>query len=391
MLFYTYPPILLQLLKILYMLEAVILLENLKNGLSFVNHAISQRAQLPILLNFLIDGNKNGLFICATDLEIGIRIKIPAKVNKNGRIAVSAKTFLDLVTSITQEKVTISEKENNINLTTEKVKASFAKTPTDEFPSLYQEKGSKVAEFDKEEFKKETAKVVFSASLDIGRPALSGVYFEKQEADVGINLVAADGFRLSLRQGFAKKASSKKEPLKLIIPSRVIKEVLGVKEEDQKITLFTSSKSNQVVFGVGDTEVVGRLIESDYPDYKKIIPDDFDTKVYFDKPEAEDAVRSCLVFAREAANIIKLSIGNGKLKFSASSPQLGENEVEVDAKIEGEENEIAFNGRYLLDFLGAMESEDISFEMTGPLNPGVFRIPKEDNFLHIIMPIRIQE
>jgi len=372
------------------MLEAVILLENLKSGLTLANHAVSLRSQLPILLNFLLVANKEGLFVSTTDLEIGIKIKIPAKVIKEGRVAVGAKTFLDLVSSLNQEKVELVEKEDKLYLTSGKSKTTFAKTPADDFPKLYQEKGEKVATFKRKEFDKNTSRVVFAASTDIGRPALSGVYIEKASGEEGINLVATDGFRLSLVSGFAKGIIAKKEELKLLVPSRVIKEILGTKEEEENITFYTSSKSNQVVFERGDTEVVGRLIEAEYPAYRKIIPDDFETKAYFDKKDAQDAVRACMVFAREAANIIRVSVGAGKMVFKASSPSVGENEMEIEAKVEGEENEIAFNARYLMDFLSSMEEEDLSFEMMGPLNPGVFRIPKDNNFLHIIMPIRVQ-
>ncbi|MBI2621386.1 MAG: DNA polymerase III subunit beta, partial [Candidatus Levybacteria bacterium] len=121
-----------------------------------------------------------------------------------------------------------------------------------------------------------------------------------------------------------------------------------------------------------------------------IIPDDSSTRAVFDKNLAQGAVRACSVFAREAANIVKLSVGKDKIVFSSSASSVGENEVEVEAKVEGEENEIAFNARYLLEFLGSIDDEEVFFEMTGPLNPGVFKLPKDPDYLHIIMPIRVQ-
>ena len=373
------------------MLEAVVLLENLKKGVILTQHAVSQRSQLPILLNFLLEAGKEGFFISATDLEIGIKIKIPAKIKSEGRVSVGARTFSELIASLSQEKIEITEKDGKLNLSSEKIKTSFPTTPAEEFPKLYQEKGDKRATFTKKNFEKEIARVVFAASQDIGRPALSGVYIEKEGGEDGISLVAADGFRLSLKKNFAKGAFGKKEDQKYLIPVRVIKEIQGAKQEEGDVELFASSKSNQVLFEFSDAQIVGRLIEAEYPDYKKIIPQDFETQALFDRGEALAAVRTCLVFAKEAANIIKMSVGGGKLIFRTSASSVGENEAEVDAKTTGEENEIAFNGRYLLEFLSAIDDDDVSFEMTGPLNPGVFKLPKDPDYLHIIMPIRVQE
>ena len=146
------------------------------------------------------------------------------------------------------------------------------------------------------------------------------------------------------------------------------------------------------------------MIEAEFPNYEKIIPSDFSTQVVTDREEFQKAVKTCSIFARESANIIKLSLEKslpasadaqasgrrGKIVISASAPSLGETSVEVEAVIEGEENEIAFNARYLLEFLGSVGSEKIIFEMTGPLSPGVFKLDDDKDFLHIIMPIRIQ-
>ena len=136
--------------------------------------------------------------------------------------------------------------------------------------------------------------------------------------------------------------------------------------------------------------MVGRLIEAEFPNYQKIIPADHSTRVTLDRKDFLSAVKTCAVFARETANIIKLSIQKNKIVVSASAPSVGETTIEVDAVIEGEENEIAFNVRYVLEFLSNTDGEKIIFEMTGPLNSGVFKIEGEPNYLHIIMPIRVQ-
>ncbi len=282
------------------------------------------------------------------------------------------------------------EEEKVLILQTDKLRTKFPTTTPSEFPSLYESKGNKQAEFKKEEFDRQIQKVVFAASQDLGRPALSGVLMRKENGG-SLIIVATDGYRLSLKQEFSGKGAKGSSGIDLLVPARVIKEVVGLKQEEDLVSLYVAKESNQVLFEYGDVVVVGRLIEAEYPDYQKIIPEDFTTQVFFDKNQAHSAVRACSVFAREAANIVRMSIGKNKITFSSSASSVGENEVEVDAKVEGEENEIAFNARYLLEFFSNIDEDDIVFEMTGPLNPGVFKTPGDKTFLHLIMPIRVGE
>jgi len=370
------------------MLKATILIENLKEGITLAHHAISSRSPLPVLLNFLLEAKDGNLIISATDLEVGIRIKVPAKVDSEGQITVPAKTFLDLVSSISQDKIELEEKEGGLELRASKLKTQFPILSANEFPKLYEEKGEKQAEFKKELFDNAISRVAFAAALDSTRPALSGVLVKREGS--GMTLVATDGYRLSLKRDIQVKDPVKKEGESLLVSARVIKEVSGTKIKESDISLFAASTSNQILFEMGETEIVGRLIEAEYPDYQKIIPEDSATRVEFDRADALSAVRSCSVFAREAANIIKISITKEKMVFSASATGAGENEAEIDAKTTGEENEIAFNAKYLLDFLTNVDDENLTFEMNGPLNSGVFRIAGDNSYLHLIMPIRVQ-
>ncbi len=369
-------------------MKVTFLTENIKEKLGFVNHAVSTKTQLPILSNFLLEAKKGELHISATDLEIGITTSVPAVVEKEGEATVLAKTFFDLLSSFEKEKITLELKETNLYLKGEKTKAVFQTMPKEDFPRIYDKKGEKLTETSAEKIKEELKGVVFSASQDSGRPALSGVLLEKEGG--GVIAVATDGFRLSLKKNIGVDIKTKTEK-ELLIPSRVIKELLAMIDESEKIELFVSQESNQVIFSRGKTILVGRLIEAEYPEYEKILPVDFSTKAEFDKEELLAAVRRCSVFARETANIIKMAIEKDKIRVSANTPSVGENSVEIDSTIQGEENEIAFNARYLLELLSNIDAETMVFEMSGPLNPGVFKIKGDNTYLHLIMPIRVQE
>lgn len=367
-------------------MKVTFLSDNLQKKISFLNHAVSTRGQLPILSNFLIEAVNGKLIISATDLEIGISSSIPVNIEKEGRTTIPARNFSDLLANLGSQKITLFLEEETLKLTGEKIKASFQTIPAEDFPKLYEEKGEEFINIKKSQIEEFILRVVFAAAQDSSRPALSGVLLDKDKNEA--ILVATDGYRLSMQRNVFRTKEELKKPL--VIPSRIIKELLFVKEDEEALKIFVSEKNNQVLFSQGETTLVGRLIDAEYPEYQKIIPTDFSTKAEINKDELLNAIKICSVFARETANIIKLSVEKNKVIVSANSPSVGEDAVEVEAKTTGEENEIAFNAKYLLDILSSLDKEDLVFEMTGPLNPGVFKIKEDDSFLHLIMPIRVQ-
>ena len=370
--------------------------ENISKKISFVGHAVSSRSQLPVLLNLLLVAKKGNFFISSTDLEIGIEVAVAANIQEEGEITVPAKPFYELLGSVSKGKVTLYTKNNSLFFETDKIKTVFQTIPAEDFPKLYEERGEKIAVFNAKALDSGLPKIVFAASQDSGRPALSGVLIRREGKDKGFLMVATDGYRLSLEKGVGLGIPSEKNDSSFLVPSRLIRELISVRDWGEEIEVYSSGKSNQIIFFLKDGVLVGRLIEAEFPNYEKIIPSDFSTRVVTDREDLLRSVKTCSIFAREAANIIKLSLEKGssskagKIVVSASAPSLGETSVEVEAVVEGEENEIAFNARYLLEFLGSVDSEKIIFEMTGPLNPGVFKIEGDPNYLHIIMPIRIQ-
>jgi len=370
-----------------------LLSENLQKKILFVNHAISSRSQLPTLLNFLIEAKEGRLIISATDLEIGIIVDIPAKTEKEGATTVPAKTFVELIGAISLGKINIETTQEGLVLTGEKEKTVFQTTPADEFPKLYEDKGKQIMVLRKETMGKDFSRVVFAASPDSERPALSGVLIK--EEDDGFLLVATDGYRLSLKKHALKNVQKAKteEPISILVPARVIKELVQMEKDTDGggVTVHVSAEKNQIIFSQGDTILIGRLIEVEFPNYEKIIPTDFSTKTVFQKEDLQKAIKAGYVFARQTAGIVKVSIKKDKIIVSANAPSVGKNTIEIEAKTTGEENDIAFNARYLLDFLSNATSETISFEMTGPLNPGVLREEDDPSFLHLIMPIRVQD
>ncbi|MBI2074752.1 MAG: DNA polymerase III subunit beta [Candidatus Levybacteria bacterium] len=365
-------------------MKAYLLTDNLQKKLPLVTRAVSTHSQLPILLNILLEAKNGKLILSATDLEIGIQVEIPANIEEEGAVAIPAKTFSELISSLPQEKITIKTEDNNFIVKTSKTKSVFQTLPKEEFPKLYEQKGEEIIKIKKETAQKDLQKVIFSASTDLGRPALSGVLVKIEEE--GFLTVGTDGYRLSLkRHNLLSGKKQEGEILKtLLIPARVLREAVSIKDQEGDISVFVSSENNQVLFEQDAIIIVSRLIDAEFPSYEKIIPTDFSTRCSFDKQEMQKAVKICAIFAREAANIIKLSIEKDKVVVSANTPSVGENIVNIEAKTTGEDNEIAFNARYLLDMFTNLDDEEVVFEMAGPLNPGVFKIKNDPSFLHLV-------
>ena len=366
-------------------MKLTVLAENLQKKLSVATHAISSRSQLPILSHVLLETKEGALHISATDLEVGIEVTIPAEIEEEGATTIPAKLFLELVNTLPQDKIKLVTEGETLHITGKHVKSVLQTTPRDEFPTLYEDLGTTFVTLKKGEIKKIFGKVAFAASIEATRPALSGVLI-KQQSD-GPVVVATDGYRLSLDH-FSSESGLTPDTT-IIIPAKVIKEAMGFSETEE-VTVSVSTHNNQVAFVQSETVLIGRLIEADFPQYQKIIPSDVSTTVTFDREEMLKAVKACSIFARETANIITFSFTKSGAIVRAKTPTLGENTVEVEAAVTGEENDIAFNARYVLDVLTNLQEAELVFEMTGPLNAGVFKIANNPNFLHLIMPIRTQ-
>lgn len=368
--------------------------ENLAKGLSVVSRSVSTRAQLPILGNILLTTDKGRLKLSATNLETGINYWIGAKIEKEGTISIPAKVFLEFVSSLPAQKVELEVKENSLEVVCGSCQASFVGMPAAEFPPVPTLKAKEKYTFSSAEFCQSISQVAFSAATDEGRPVLTGVLLKIEDKD--LLMVATDGYRLSLKRISGMKGLAEMEEFKkgLIIPSRTLTEVAKVahsEEEGKTIGLSIDGESKQIIFSTPEAEIVSRLIEGEFPEFDKVIPDEEETTITLEKEDFIRSVRVAAIFARESANIVRLEIGQETLKVSANTAQVGSNVSEVEVKTKGKENQIAFNSRYLMEFLGSLGGERIVFKMTSALNPGLFALEGDKSFLHVIMPVRVQE
>lgn len=380
-------------------MKLTILQENLAKGLNTTNRSVATRAQLPILSNVLLATDKGRLKISATNLETGINLWLGANLEKEGQISIPAKIFAEYVSSLPADKIELEVKENKLFLNCGGYQADFVGLPAGEFPTVPSLTGKADFAFKGEILETAANQVAFAAATDESRPVLTGVLLKV--INEKLILVATDGYRLSMKtiaieEGVVGK--KKEEVIKifkkgLIIPARTLAEVSRAvnESEEKEVGLAITPKSSQVIFALPDMEIISRLLEGSFPDYQRFIPEKETTKIIVEREAMVRAVRAAAIFARESANIIKFSITPSEFMISANTAQVGQNKIKIEAKVEGKKDKIAFNSRYLLDFLASTDAEEISFGMSGSLNPGIFQPVKDTSFLHIIGAVRIQE
>ncbi len=362
-----------------------VLQENLLKGLTRVTRIVPARPQLPVLQNIKLTASKDGLEISATNMETTETVWVGSKVEKPGETCVSARVFSELVASLPSETVHVVQKEETLYVTCGKFEAELPTVSAGEFPPHPAFSSKEAGSTDKEKLSAALSSVLFAAATDEGRPVLTGIKVVEEGEET--LFVATDGYRLSLR----RVALAIKKLTGAIIPARALSEVvkLGSEEKEEKEIFVGHAGENQAGFAVGDTTLLTRLIDGEYPNFERIIPKTFTTRALIEKEPFLQAVRSAAIFARDNANIVRMSLDKQKIIVSANAAQVGTNSIELSAKIDGDGGEIAFNSRFLLDFLTNFPGEEFLFEMTGALNSGVFKPVKDESYLHIIMPVRV--
>jgi len=360
--------------------------ENLAKGLSIVSKAVSSKGSLPVLAHVLLKTEEGKVKLAATDLETGVVTWIGAKVEEEGAVTVPARLLSELVANLPPGKIEISAEKQRLTLRAPQAKSRLNGLSADEFPPLPEIEGEAAFLLDSKTFPAAVSQVAFASASDESRPILTGVLIKGVGKD--LSLVGVDGFRLAERK-LALSEDLAKE-LSMVIPSRTLAEVARLAaHQEEPVRVILLSEENQVLFELQGSRITSRLLEGKFPDYKKIIPPSFTTKAKLLTEDFLKAVRLASIFARDSASIVRIKLEPSQpLTLSANTSEVGENRTRVEAGVEGEPLEIAFNSKYLIDVLSNLQSEELVFEASGPLNPGVLKPFGSSNYLHLIMPVR---
>jgi DNA polymerase-3 subunit beta len=363
-----------------------VLYESLQN----VARCVSGRSTLPILSNLLLEARKGNLRIVATDLEIGMESEIPAEVEEEGAITVPAKMLSEVVGSLPEGTIEFSTDDHQtMLLSCGRSRYNLRGLPAEEYPALPRVEKSTSFSLGQAKLKQLIKKAVFAASLDETRAILTGglLTYDGEKA----RLAATDTYRLAVNAVEAdEKRAKPAQEVSAIVPARALQQLERLLEASEEgAPVQVSLGEAQVVFTLPQLLLQSRLIEGQFPNFEKVIPAESEKKLGAKREDLLQAVRRAAIVARAEANKLVFKVEGGSLQIRAESSDLGDALEELPVELEGAGLEMAFNAEYLIDALGAMESDTVSLELSGPLNPALLKGSEDPGFLCIIMPMQI--
>jgi DNA polymerase-3 subunit beta len=375
-------------------MKVSVLQENLARGLNIVSRAVSPRSTLPVLSNVLVATDEGRLRLSATNLELGITCWIGAKIEEEGSTTVPARTFTELVGTLSDQQVemSLSVRTQTLNVRSGTSNTDIKCIDSQEFPPMTVPDPGDGIPINVSDLKEMIHQVAFAASTDEARPILTGVLLTV-DGDL-LTMASADGFRLSVRK--TSLASPISRPLLAVIPARALNELARITSDgDQVVDMILPPDRGQVVFQMKDLQLVSQLIEGTFPDYKQIIPSSRDTRSVLSTSAFLKACKQAEIFAREGSHIARINITpGGELKpglitITGESDETGSSQTDMDASIDGAPLLIAFNVRFLREVLEVIKAPEVALETTVNNAPGIIRPVGEDNFLHVIMPMHL--
>ena len=348
-----------------------------------VQNAISSKNTLPILSNILLEAHKDIIKITATDLDIGISSTMAIKPEKEGAITLPAKKFLDIIKELPDGvDVSLSTKKNNVTtIESGRIVFKIVGLPKDEFPQPPDFKNKDAITLPQSFLKNIISITAFAVSHDDTRYVLNGVLFVIKNKT--IKVVATDGRRLAVVEKPLPKETAVEK--KIIIPTKTIQELNRILQEEGEIKILFDE--NQILFDLGDTFIISRLIEGEFPSYEQVIPKEIKEKIVIDKSALLAAAKRASIFTNQDSMAIRLDISKDKMAVSKNTPYTGEVREELGASYKGKDLSIGFNPNYIIEVLKNIDVKEVELELTDTDKPGVIRLGNE--YVYVVLPMQI--
>ena len=358
------------------------------NGLNVVGKAAAIRGIQPVLSNVLMEIVEDNLLkLCATDLDISIEIKIPVIVVKKGSITLPSKKLFEIVSKLPSEAIifNLNEENNLMEIKCGKSKFDIKGISASEFPHIEYPESDEYINIEINPLLKAVKQTTFATATYDTNNVLSGVLFKISENI--LEMAATDGNRLARVK--EKIENKEKKDYAVVIPCRTLREFAGILSgvEDKNVSITV--KNSQILFKLKDRYITSRLIEGHYPAYEQLIPKDYEIKAVADKNLLNQAIDRASTMVNERTNIVKMNFNDNKLKLTADTPDFGDSCDEIDVDYVSDELNIAFNHKYIQDFLKVVDSDKVLIELNGPLAGTLFKPEGEDEFLCLVMPVQV--
>ncbi len=355
--------------------------EDLLNGLISCQGILSSRSTLPILSYYLFKVQGGNISILATDLEVGIDVKIPGEIIEEGTITLPGKKVFDLVREFPSGVISIFSEENFVTFKQEKIWAKINYLSPDDFPNIPEVKGREI-KIDGSTLKHMVKKTSFAVSHEETQYMLNGIYITVFENL--ISMVSTDTRRLSC----VTEEITLPSPVEVeaILPLKACLEVSRIMK-DEPVTILWGDK--QIKFSQKGVSLTTRIIEGEFPDYKVVIPRTFKTEARINREDFKDAVKRAYIMTKEKSLSMKLKFQDASLMVSTRVPDAGESSEEINIELQGEPLEISFDPVLVLDVLNVIEEDTIVFGVNGVEEPGLIKPSEREGFLYVVMPMKI--
>lgn len=375
-------------------MDVSVLQEEFHAGLNLIRNAAARRTTLPVLSGILVSTQGGQLQLTASDLEIAMSCTVASKVNEEGSIVLPNRLLSDLISALPPERIDMTLDSTTLTVTLKcgRFETSIKGMDAEDFPTMGRRIEMQTAlTLDAALFKSMVHHVVFAASKDQSRPAFHGALFELENSC--LTMVAVDGFRMSVKVASIGEA----EPFSVIIPYRALAEMARMKsEEGEAARLIVTDR--QAIYKTNEVKLVSSLIEGEFIEYQRNIPEAHNTRAVVATAALLKVAKVSQLFSRYGSNIVELEMTPGaeggefgSIALSGESTEYGGAEAEVPATVTGEPMTVGLNGNYLVDLLSTVDSPQVEIQTTSPASPVLFRLPGDDTFWHVIMPIHIKE
>ena len=364
--------------------------EEILKGLQRIQGVVEKKNTMPILSNMLLIAEGSSIEIIATDLEIGLRGRYAAEVEKPGAVTVSAKKMYEIVRELPAEDLQIKVEDGNwVKIISGRSQFKLVGLPKDEYPSLPDVAEEGMIAIDGEVLRDMIKKTLYSVGENDARYVLNGLFVHMSQVKGGLNIrmVGTDGHRLSM---IDRVIDAKHKEESLIIPKKAMLELRRILEEDSpKGELRLGFSKNHALFKRDGLVMVSKLIDGNYPNYLQVVPAKSTKKVTIAKDVFTHAVKRVSILSKEKTNAVKMQLEEGRLILSTNNPEVGEASEELAVDYKGDGVAIGFNSRYLMDVLSAMDRQTIALELNDALSPCLITEEGDEHYKCVVMPMRV--
>jgi DNA polymerase-3 subunit beta len=357
--------------------------EDLITGVNTVQRAVSSKNTHPILQGIRLRTEDSNLWFEATDLEIGIRCKVPVNILEEGEVVLPARLFSEITRKLPDTEIKIESVDNNINIFYDNSDFAINGYDPEEYPEIAETSSTDEIEIPADLFKNMIRQTIFACALEETRPVFTGILLEIEQEN--ISLVSTDTHRLACSNALI--AGNDKE-FRGIIPSKTMQEISRLLNDDGILNI--KCNNSKVTFNFDTVQILTRLIEGQFPSYKQIVPQSCNTKLHVNSRKLMDTVERASLLSKDnylKTNTVRFNIENSQININQYS-ELGKISEQIDVDQDGEDVAISFNAKYILDILKVVETENIIMETSGSFSPCIFRPENNDDYLCLVLPLR---